>query len=87
VLSSFEEIADLDPDAPPFFVIGGVSLIAEALPIARHLHLTRVHASPEADTFLPPIDFKGWQLAEEHHHEPDERHQYGYTYQHWVRGG
>src|SRR5690349_16269756 len=71
VLASFAEIAGLPPEAPPFFVIGGVSLIAEALPIAQDLHLTRVHASPEADTFLPPIDFTDWQLAEEEKHEPD----------------
>lgn len=85
VLPTFEAIADLAPDEPPVFVIGGVALIEDALPIARDLHLTRIHASPEGDTFLPEIDFAGWELVEESRHERDERHQHAYTYQHWQR--
>lgn len=87
VLPSFEAIAGLPPGEPPLFVIGGVALIEEALPIARDLHLTRVHASPEGDTFLPPIDFADWELVGESRHERDERHQHAYTYQHWQRRG
>lgn len=86
ILPSFEAIAGLPPAGePPVFVIGGVSLIEAALPLAEHLHLTRIHASPAGDTFLPPIDFADWDLAEESKHERDERHEHAYTYQHWQR--
>jgi dihydrofolate reductase len=86
VLHDFEAIADLEKnDEPPVFVIGGAALAEEALPIAKDLHLTRVHASPEGDTFLPEIDFAEWKLVEEKKHERDERHRHAYTYQHWRR--
>lgn len=85
VLHAFEDIARLEKDEPPVFVIGGAALVEEALPIAEHLHLTRVHASPEGDTFMPEVDFEKWQLVEEKHHERDDRHQHAYTYQHWRR--
>lgn len=85
VLPTFAAIADLAPDEPPVFVIGGVALIEDSLPTARDLHLTRIHASPEGDTFLPEIDFADWELVEESKHERDERHQHAYTYQHWQR--
>lgn len=85
VLPSFAAIAELEPDEPPVFIIGGAVLFAEALPVAQDLHLTRVHASPEGDTFLPEIDFEKWQLVEEKKHERDDRHEHAYTYQHWRR--
>ncbi len=65
MLPSFAAIAELETDEPPVFVIGGAALFAEALPVAQDLHLTRVHARPEGDTFLPEIDFAEWQLIEE----------------------
>lgn len=44
-------------DAPEeYFVIGGGMVYFEALPYARHLYLTEVAASHEADTFFPVFD-------------------------------
>ncbi len=85
VLGSFAALKRLEPDALPTFIIGGVSLFEEALPKAETLHLTRVHAHPEGDTYLPKIHFEAWKLLEEKHHERDERHKHAYTYQHWRR--
>lgn len=48
-----------DDDLP--FVVGGASLYAEALPRARVVYLTEVHASPEGDTFFPEFDRSGWR--------------------------
>lgn len=86
VLPGWEALAALPEDEPPTFVIGGVSLFAEALPQAGDLYLTRVHASPEGDTFLPEISFAEWELQPEKiHHERDERHEYAFTCEHWRR--
>lgn len=41
------------------FVIGGVQLYREALPIATRIYLTEVHASPAGDTRLE-LDLTGW---------------------------
>jgi dihydrofolate reductase len=42
-------------------VIGGSGVFNETLPMADRLEITEVHASPEGDTFFPPIDTKNWR--------------------------
>lgn len=41
-------------------VIGGAQIYALALPRADRLYVTRVHAAPEGDTLLPPVDWAHW---------------------------
>lgn len=48
------------PDSPTPFVIGGARLFAEALPRARRLLLTHVHAAPEGDVHFPLPDPADW---------------------------
>jgi dihydrofolate reductase len=54
--------AGLDPRAraDEIMVIGGVAVFDEALPSARRVHLTEVHAAPAGDTVLPPFDPTVW---------------------------
>jgi dihydrofolate reductase len=42
-------------------VIGGADIFAQWLEIAGRLEVTEVHAKPEGDTFLAPIDPKEWE--------------------------
>jgi dihydrofolate reductase len=42
-------------------VVGGADLYAQTLPLADRLEITRVHANPEGDTHLPPIDPHLWR--------------------------
>jgi dihydrofolate reductase len=44
-------------------VIGGAEIYAQWMELADRLEVTEVHAKPEGDTHLPPIDFKEWQEA------------------------
>jgi dihydrofolate reductase len=49
-------------------IIGGSALFGEALGFADRLEVTRVHATPEGDTFLPPIEPRTWrQVASKRH--------------------
>jgi dihydrofolate reductase len=41
-------------------IIGGAQIYALALPRADRLYVTRVHATPEGDTLLPPVDWAQW---------------------------
>ncbi len=41
-------------------VIGGAEVFRQALPFAKRIYLTRVHGSPEGDTFLPRIPADEW---------------------------
>jgi dihydrofolate reductase len=45
-----------DMGASEIAVVGGAEIYALALPHARRLYLTQVHAAPEGDAFFPPFD-------------------------------
>jgi dihydrofolate reductase len=61
-------------------VIGGAEIFRAALPYARRIYLTEVHARPEADTFLEPFDAETWRETFRERHEADERHFSPYTF-------
>lgn len=73
---------------PIAFVIGGARLLAAALDRAEAVHLTRVHAHVAGDVVLTGLDALReplWTLAAADPHAADERHQYAFTIEHWVR--
>ena len=47
---------------------------------AEVVHLTRVHATVEADTFLPALDPSDWEEVSSERHPADERHAYPYSF-------
>jgi len=55
-------------------VIGGADIFAQLWDRAARLDITEVHASPEGDTRLPPIDCAVWQetARERHPAGPDD---------------
>jgi len=55
-------------------VIGGSDVFAAAMPKAARLEITHVHASPEGDSYFPPIDPQVWREAarEKHAAGPDD---------------
>ena len=62
--------AGMDPRAraDEIMVIGGAQVYADALPLARRVYLTEVHAAPEGDTELPAFDADIWrETAREDH--------------------
>jgi dihydrofolate reductase len=61
-------------------VIGGAEIYREALPRADVVHLTRVHAVVEADTFLPELDAREWEEIAREDRPADERHAFGYSF-------
>jgi dihydrofolate reductase len=42
-------------------VIGGAEIYAQWMPIADRLEITEVHARPEGDTYLAPIELADWK--------------------------
>ena len=49
--------------ANAIMVTGGAGLYAEAMALADRLEITRVHLSPDGDTFFPEIDPQMWREA------------------------
>jgi len=60
-------------------VIGGAEVYRQALPLARRIHLTLVHARLEGDTWFPPLDGQWHERAREDH-AADARHPYAYSF-------
>jgi dihydrofolate reductase len=65
---------------PEVFVIGGAELYRLALPLARTMYLTRVHATVGADTFLPALDDADWEEVAREEHPADERHAHSFSF-------
>ena len=64
---------------PEVMVIGGAEIYRVALPLASRIHLTRVHAAPEGDTFLElPLD--GWRELSREDHPADDRHAHPFSF-------
>jgi dihydrofolate reductase len=72
-------------DEGPLMVLGGAHVYALALPRATHLHLTRVHAAPPADTFFPRFDEREWTLVRAEHHPADAKNTLDMSFETWVR--
>jgi dihydrofolate reductase len=80
VVSSLDEALCVARDVPEICIIGGAELYREALPRADVIHLTRVHATVEADVFLPFIDTAEWEVVARVDCPADERHAYPYSF-------
>ncbi len=67
------------------FVIGGGEIYKQSMAIANKIYITRVHASPEGDTFFPVIDESQWKLTSNEDFEADAKHAYAYSFQIWKK--
>lgn len=47
--------------AKEIMVIGGGDIFSALMPRAERLEITHVHASPDGDSFFPPIDPQEWE--------------------------
>jgi dihydrofolate reductase len=80
VVPSFDAALAAAADAAEVCVIGGAEIYRLALPVTGVVHLTRVHAAVEADTFFPALDRADWEEIAREDHPADERHAYGYSF-------
>jgi len=80
VVSSFDAALAAAADAAEVCVIGGAEIYRLALPVTGLVHLTKVHAVVDADTFFPVLDAAEWEEIAREDHPADERHAYGYSF-------
>ena len=65
VCTSPEEAMELAKTAERAMVIGGGSIYKQMLPYCDTAYITKVHVTPESDTYFPNLDEKeDWYLAE-----------------------
>ncbi|MCJ7717487.1 MAG: dihydrofolate reductase [Anaerolineales bacterium] len=86
VANSLRESLQLAENAgeKEIFVIGGAEVFSEALEIADHLYLTRVHCTEEVDTHFPSYKEDSWVLICEQLFPADEKNQYSFTLLHFI---
>ena len=60
-----EEAAKLAGEAQRAMVIGGGSIYRQMLPLCDKAYITKVHVTPNSDTFFPNLDAdENWKLAQ-----------------------
>ena len=65
VCTSPDEAAELAKTADRAMVIGGGSVYKQMLPLCDTAYVTKVHCTPQSDTFFPNLDQdENWHLAE-----------------------
>jgi dihydrofolate reductase len=80
VFDSVEAALRAAADAPEACVIGGAEIYRQALPYAEVIHLTRVHATVEADTHFPRLEAGEWEEVAREDRAADERHAHALSF-------
>lgn len=78
--ASLEQALERIGETTQVMVIGGAELYRIALPLAQRIYLTRIHASPEGDTFFPDLVPAQWRQVERKTHPTDEFHPYALSF-------
>lgn len=85
VVNSLEQAIEACPKTEEVFIIGGGEIYRQSIVVADKLDLTKVHTNFEADTYFPEVDLSEWQLVFEEYHPKDERHDFAFTFQTYLR--
>lgn len=71
---------ELCAGAPEIMVIGGASVYASFLPLARAIYLTHIHHTFTADTYFPELDPTLWRPTVLKEFAADEKNAYDLTF-------
>lgn len=85
VVPDIESAIAACPNNQDLYIIGGGEIYKQSIAIADKLDITRVDHSFDADVYFPEIDSEIWQLTNEIVNHKDDKHQYDYSYQTFVR--
>ncbi len=87
VVQNLEQALGVIPSDKDAFVVGGGEIYNQTINIADKIELTRVHHNFEADTYFPEIDLTKWELVNSEFHPKDDKHQYDFTFETYLRRG
>ena len=62
ICHSIESALELHPSNIQF-IVGGGEIYKQAMPLATKMIITRVHATPKADTYFPEINLQEWKSS------------------------
>jgi dihydrofolate reductase len=85
VVDSLQKAIAVCPKNEETFIIGGGEIYSQSIEIADKLDITKVHHTFDADTFFPEIDSSEWKLAASEFHSKDEKHQFDFAFETYLR--
>ena len=85
VVGNIKEAIEKAPQNEDVYIIGGGEIYNLGLLFADKIELTRVHSEFEADAFFPEMNPEEWELAREEFHSKDEKHNFDFTFQTFIR--
>lgn len=75
-----------DTDDEEAFIIGGGQIFSYAIDLADKLYITEVDAEfPEADIFLPAIDYNDWKLMDSKSFQKSDKNEFHFEYKEYIR--
>ena len=80
VVASLDDALLAAGDVPEVCIIGGAEIYRLALPRADLIHLTRVQAVVDADTYFPELAAGEWDEVLVEKHAADARHSFAYSF-------
>jgi dihydrofolate reductase len=80
VVESLDAALAAAGEVPEVCVIGGAEIYRLALPAADRVHLTRVHATVDADARFAKLDPAQWEELSREDHAADDRHAYPFSF-------
>jgi dihydrofolate reductase len=78
--ASLDEALIAAGDVPEVCIIGGAEIYRLALPRTNLIHLTRVHAVVDADTFFPELQAAEWEEVVVEALPADARHAFAFSF-------
>jgi dihydrofolate reductase len=85
VVPSIETAISNLKDEEEVFIIGGGEIFQQSMNLVDTIYLTVVHTTIDADVFFPEIDTSLFKKVWEEAHEADEKNNFAYTFQKFVR--
>ncbi len=85
IVNSLEEALNKVPKNQDAYIIGGAEIYKQSINITDKIELTRVHTTCQADAFFPEINLNDWKLIFEEMHTKDEKHNFDYTFQTFIK--
>lgn len=69
------------------FITGGGEIYKQALDkgLVEKIYITKVKTIIDGDTFFPEINNSEWELISEEEHTADEKNQFDFSFQVWIR--
>ena len=80
VVATPDDALSLAADAEEVMIIGGRQIYEHMLPKADRIYMTRIHASPDGDTFFPELNDEEWQVVEQEDFAADDSRPYDFSF-------